>query len=614
MSSESEFLEAYLDVEERESLKKNEVEWRPDTLKRLAQEILKDRRFLIPGLALMLVVATTTVLGPKVFAYAIDHVIISKEKEKLLQVTLLFVAVESLRVIALISQGYLFELLGQNVMHRLRTQLFGHLLRLPLVRYDQNPVGRLVTRVTNDVGSVSEMFSSGFISMFGNLLTIVALLIAMLLVHFKLGLITASVFPLMLIFAWIFSQKLRVAYRNARSKLSALNAFLAENILGMRIVHLFRKQRAHLNRYHEVNEWYSQAQIGTIRVFAYFQPTITWLSGLSMVLAMYFGGNWVKSGEVPVGTLFIIFSYSVALFQPIRELADKWNLFLSGMASADRVFSMLDWVPERGVEQIAHRTDKFGTRGKIEFRNVSFAYPSAPDCLVLKNFSVVIESGMKVGIVGHTGAGKSTFVQLLLRFYEITSGTILIDDRDINTLSLHELRTCFGMIQQDVFLFSGSIDENIRLFDGSVETATALLKIKEDEKLKPLYENLRAMDSTQLIERGTNLSMGERQLMSFFRAVLRNPSIWILDEATANMDSLTELILDEALVSVAQEKTRLLIAHRLATVKDADLILVLHHGQLMESGNHSELLAKQGIYSHLYQVQDEPGKLSSQSV
>lgn len=610
MSSESEFLEAYLDVEEREALKKNEVEWHPNTLKRLTQEILKDRRFLIPGFALMLVVATATVLGPKIFAYAIDHVLISQEKEKLLWITVLFFAVESFRVIALITQGYLFERLGQNVMHRLRTRLFGHLLHLPLVRYDQNPVGRLVTRVTNDVSSVAEMFSSGFISMFGNLITIVALLIAMLLVHFKLGLITASVFPVMLFIAWVFSEKLRIAYRNARSKLSALNAFLAENILGMRIVHLFQKQKSHLSRYHEVNEWYAQAQIGTIRVFAYFQPTITWLSGLSMVLAIYFGGNWVKSGEIPIGTLFVIFSYSVALFQPIRELADKWNLFLSGMASADRVFSLLDWVPEPASEKTLV-VNPAKIRGKIEFRNVSFAYPSAPDRLVLKNFSVVIQPGMKVGIVGHTGAGKSSFVQLLLRFYEITAGSILIDDRDVKTLSLHELRSYFGMIQQDVFLFSGSMDENIRLF----ETSEISDKIEKDPRLKALYENLRSMDSTQLLERGANMSMGERQLISFFRGVLKDPPIWILDEATANMDSLTEARLDEALENVASEKTRLLIAHRLATVKDADLILVLHQGHLMESGTHAALLARRGIYSRLYQVRDdEPAKLSNQSV
>jgi ATP-binding cassette subfamily B protein len=380
-----------------------------------------------------------------------------------------------------------------------------------------------------------------------------------------------------------------------------LNAFLAENILGMKVVHLFNRQPLHRERFSKINEWYTEAQIGSVKVFAYFQPTVTLCSGVAIALVIYFGGNFVREGELPLGILVAYFSYVLALFHPVRELVDKWNIFLSGIASAERIFSILDWPTEQDAESLSQADfSPAKLKGKIVFDQVWFAY--SEENWVLKDFSLVIESGMKVGIVGHSGAGKSTLIGLLMRFYEPQRGRILLDGRDIREWTHRELRAAIGLVQQDVFLFSGSIQENIHLWRSA---SGENLQIPE---VQNLLSKFYGMDSThpekeQLQERGNNLSMGERQLLAFARVVASRPAIWILDEATANVDSESERVLEIALRRASEAKTTLMIAHRLATVRDCDLILTLHKGALIEKGRHSELLQKDGLYARLYRYQ-----------
>lgn len=595
-------LDGYLDVEERDSVRMGQRNfWL------LARHILRQRGPLLGGISMVLLGTGAVLIEPRLFGYAIDEAIVPKDWEKLKGLAILFLFVVCVRASATIAQSYLFELLGQRVTQDLRCQLFSHLQRLPVAIYDKNPAGRLLTRVTNDVAALGEMFSAGFLSMISNILTILGIAIWLIILNPKLGLIALAIFPVMMGLGVYFSKKLSVAYRDARSKLSALNAFLAENLLGMRVVFLFNRQKRHLERFDRINQWYANAQIGTVRLFAFFQPSITWCTGIAMTLVIWFGGQEALQGHIKIGILFAYFSYVLALFQPVREVADKWNTFLSGMASAERIFSILSWTPEleRGSDRKAPEPPA-GIRGHIVFENVWFAYEG--EHWVLKDFSWEIKPGMKVGIVGHTGAGKTTLISLLMRFYEPQKGRILLDGSDLRTYEKRALRSLFGIIQQDVFLFSGSFRDNISLWKGGPGL---------DRADGPVRTVLRSVGhenwwedgtETQLQERGSNLSMGEKQVVAFARALTAEPRIWILDEATANMDSDSERILGTSLERAAQNLTTLLIAHRLATVRMADEILVLHKGVSVERGTHQKLLHLNGLYARLYRYQEAQEK------
>ena len=535
---------------------------------------------------------------------------------------LLFFWVEVVRVGSTLAYGYLFSALGQKVMQDLRLLLFHHLQKLPLSVFDRNPSGRLVTRVTNDISALAEMFSVGFVAIVGNCLVVLGILIWLICLNLKIGLIILSVLPPMIALSIYFSRLLKVAYRDTRSKLSTLNAFFAENILGMRIVHLFNRQARQLERFDRVNQWFTDSQLASVRVFAFFQPTITLFAGLAMALVIVMGGRYALAGELKVGVLVACFSYVLSLFQPMREIADKWNIFLSGMASAERIFSVLEWAPEAEMNDISLCAVPLkGIKGHIVFEGVSFAY--LPDRWVLNNLSAEIKPGSRVGIVGATGSGKTTLIHLLLRFYDPQKGRILLDGKDLRDYDKRSLRACIGMIQQDIFLFSGTLKENIHLWREPVgEKMRTVLRRKsevgsESEWVKPsaaervphsapdAFESLfRTIPSDlKLQERGANLSMGQRQILAFARAASAQPSLWILDEATANIDEQTEKLVEKELRNVSRGSTVILVAHRLATVKDCDQILVLNKGYLIEQGNHAELTRLGGIYAKLQRFQ-----------
>lgn len=576
-----------LDIEEREL---HPIQ--PNTWLRLARLVIQHWKFVLLGAFAILIGTFAALAEPRLFGYAIDEAIVPRKLDLLVRLSGIFLCVITVRMIASISQGYLFEWLGQRVTQELRCMLFSHLHRLQTRDLDRNPAGRLLTRVTNDVASLVEMFSAGMVTMFSNALMVIGILGWLFILDSRLGWIASSVFPILVALSVYFSVKLKVSYRDARSRLSSLNAFFAENLLGMKVIQLFNRKSLHLSRFERLNQWYSDAQIGTIRIFAFFQPSITLAAGVSVALVIWFGGNAARAGDIKVGVLFAYFSYVLSLFQPMRELADKWNVFLSGMASAERIFAILDWPVEQAQQDVELPAQSLtGVKGHIVFENIWFAYDDKH--WVLRDFSLEILPGERIGVVGHTGAGKSTLMSLLMRFYEPQKGRILIDGQDIRLYDRRALRASIGIVQQDVFIFSGSYQDNITFWANT--------------PFKSSFANSELI----LQEKGSNLSMGERQVLAFARVQAAQPQIWILDEATANLDSETELTVQNALETASVGKTTILIAHRLATVRNANRILVLHKGSVVEQGSHQELLAINGLYSRLYRLQESEEELVS---
>jgi ATP-binding cassette subfamily B protein len=577
--------DGYLDSEETESRKIQR-----GATRRLILTMSAHGRLLAAGLTVVAIGAGAALVEPRLFGYAIDDAIVPGDWNRLVQLTLLFFVLISIRVSAMIGQAYLFEALGQAVTQDLRVAVFSRLQRLPLALYDKNPAGRLMTRVTNDIVALAEIFSSGFVMMVSNALLVAGILVWLLVLNVRLGLIAISVFPFMAAATVYFSRRLRISYREARSRLSALNAYLAENLMGMKTVHVFNREPVHKARFAKLNQWYNDAQVSTIRTYALLQPTITTAGGISMALLIWFGGRAALFGGIKVGVLVTYFAYALALFRPMRDMADKWNVFLSGLAAAERIFSVLEWPTELTDSATEAKAAPYDLRGDIVFENVWFAYDG--ERWVLRNVSFSIPAGSRVGIVGHTGSGKTTLISLLMRFYEPQRGRILLDGRDIREYEKRRLRASLAVVQQDAFLFSGSVSENVSLFSGALTArSTAILE-------RSAFDGDRSLS-----ERGGNLSAGERQIVAFARACETGSSIWILDEATANMDSDSEVALQEHLQTASQSKTLVTIAHRLATIRGCDAILVLNKGQLVESGSHSELLSFNGLYARLFRFQ-----------
>lgn len=574
---------------------------------KVLKDLAGEKSSFILGGALVLTGTGATLYEPRLFGRIIDQALIPNDTHLLARLAFLYLGLIAVRVISVIGQQIAFEFLSQRMMQKLRLKVFSLYQTLPIGTYDRTPVGRLITRLTNDTSAMSDMFSSGFVTLFGNLLFIFGSIIWIFSLNWRLALVSVAVLPILVFFSIRFSRKLVTAYRESRMKISALNAFLAENILGMKIVHLFNRISLHNERFRVVNESYAESQVASIKVYAYFQPLITWCSGTGVALVLAFGGAMALgagstieggffSARMTPGELVTFLSFLLALFQPVREVVDKWTTFLSGMTSAERVYSLLDWKTEISTSESTESLAVIpAIRGHIRFENVWFAYEG--ENWILRDFNLEIFPGQKVGVVGHTGAGKTTLISLLLRFYEPQKGKIFIDGREIRDFPKRSLRSRIGIIQQDVFLFSGRIEENIGLWNGreslSEKTASVLKSMGFNKDLSLLLD-----------ERGSNLSMGERQILSFARVLEKEPDLWILDEATSNVDSGTEVQIGEALDRATKGKTLLMIAHRLSTIRKSDLILVLHKGQLVESGTHEVLLRSEGYYSKLYRYQE----------
>jgi ATP-binding cassette subfamily B multidrug efflux pump len=506
----------------------------------------------------------------------------------------LFVLVGGFAV--LYTQMVLMNVMGQYIMYDLRKQIFGHLQRLDVQFFDRNPVGRLMTRVTTDVDALNEMFTAGFVAIFGDIFVLLGIVSVLFWMNWRLALVLFSITPLIIMVSIWFRSGARVTYRQVRARIAAINAFLQEHLSGMSTVQLFNREEAEARKFDELNERHRTANIDAIFYYAVFYPVIELIETVGVALIVWYGGGKVIQGTLSVGALVAFFQYSQRFYQPISDLSEKYNILQSAMAASERIFKLLD----TPVKIRDEATEHVVTPETIEFRNVWFAYHE-PEW-VLKNVSFTVRRGERVALVGHTGAGKTTVTSLLLRFYEPQRGEILINGIDIRRFSLEELRRLFAIVQQDFFLFTGNVADNISLGDPEIspeQIRTAATRVQADRFISRLPEGYAA----QVRERGAGLSVGEKQLLSFARALAFNPPVLILDEATSSIDTETELLIQEAIHTLLEGRTSIVIAHRLSTIRSADTILVFHHGEIRERGTHEELMQTEGLYRKLYEIQ-----------
>lgn len=568
-------------------------------LRNLWGYVRKHRGLLVLAGLLIGFSTATSILTPWLLGYAVDHVIISKKKELITTFALILLFTNLMQSVSMVFRSYVLALLGQRTMHQLRQDLLAKFQFYSVAEFNRNPAGKLVTRLVNDTSSLQDLFSNGIALALGNIAVIGGTLFWLLVLDFRLGLICIGVFPVMAVLTRFLGKRIHESYRSSRASLSRMNAFLAENISGMWIIQLFNKQNTFNDRFQFVSQAYTKAQLSTVRNFAYLQPSITILSSLSMALLIWFGGLQSIEGKVSLGLLVAFMSYLQALYAPIRDITEKYNILVAAMASCERIFEFMDLPEESGVRAKRRNFDKLDFRGDIEFKNVSFRYDEASPW-ILQDVHFKVKRGQKVGIVGHTGAGKTTLSALLMRFYDTTKGAILVNGHDISCLSdKRTLRHQVGYIQQEPFLFSGTIEDNLMLWH---EDRKAVFENLPDFVKAPFQSGALKLNK-KIYERGANLSCGERQIISFVRALVQDPKILILDEATAHIDLLTEQWIERVSAELFKDRTVIIIAHRLSTLRSTDKILVMDHGVLVEEGPHEDLLKQNSCYRKLYDIQ-----------
>lgn len=555
----------------------------------------------LTGFAVLLLLAGAglALVGPALTQRALDIAIPARDTGLLGTLALLFLAALVLEFLVEYGQTLLTTYLGQRVMYDLRMQIFGHLQRLSISYFDRNPVGRLMTRVTSDVETLNELFSSGVVTVFGDVFTLLAIMAMMLWIDWRLALVTFAVIPLVWLTARIFRRRVRQAFGDIRVRLARLNAFLQERLSGMRVVQLFGREADSAAQFAQLNQDHLEAHRRSITIYAVFFPVVELLTAVAMALLLYYGGLRALGGTITVGVLAAFIQLTRRFFQPLQDLSEKFNLLQSAMASSERVFALLDQ-PVTVLEPVNPMKLAEPVRGEVRFEGVWFRYRQEGPW-VLRDVSFTASPGQTIALVGHTGAGKTTIVNLLLRFYDPDRGRILIDGVDIRQLSTSDLRSLIGFVQQDLFLFAGDIQHNLTL-DAPI-TPEAARQAARRVGADRFIERLPAGYDHRLGERGRSLSVGERQLLSFARALALDPTILVLDEATSSVDAQAEGQIQVAIAELMTGRTSLVVAHRLSTILHADEILVLQHGEIRERGSHRELLAQQGLYERLYQLQ-----------
>jgi ATP-binding cassette subfamily B protein len=529
---------------------------------------------------------------------AIDDYLGPKDLNGLTDIVLLFGAVLVIGAAVRYAQTYLTIWVGQKVLHDIRRQVFAHLQRLNLAFYDKNPVGRLVTRVTSDVNTLNEMFSSGVVTIIGDLFTLALIVGALLHYNWQLALITFAVVPLLVAATFIFRAKVRNVYRQVRARVARINAFLQENVTGIKVVQLFCQEDRTYKKFEQINVSLRAAHFRSIYYYATFFPVVEIISTLAVGMVLYFGGFKIESGQLTFGELVAFITLVEMFYRPIRDLSEKYNILQASMASSERIFSLLDTEPAIVSPAKPQKLER--CTGRIEIENLWFAYNN--DDWVLKDVSFTVEPGQKVAIVGATGAGKSSLISLLYRFYDYQRGAIKLDGIELKQMDIDSLRSHLALVLQDVFVFSGDIAGNVRLRDKNIsdeQVREALHRVGFERFLRRLGDDI----TSEVRERGATLSTGQKQLLSFARALAHDPDILILDEATSSVDTETETLIQSALEQLFEGRTSIIVAHRLSTIEKADRILVLHHGELRESGTHKELMQQRGIYHKLYQLQ-----------
>jgi ATP-binding cassette subfamily B protein len=581
--------------------------------RRLMKYLWPYRWQVVVAVSMTLGVAFMGSLGPYLFHIAVDHFIVPGAAHSIPRniaaigiVWLVLAYLGSLLANFGLqyAQVRIMQSVGQKTMYDLRKEIFEHLQRLPMSFFDSSPVGRLVTRATTDVDALNDLFASGVVAMLNDFVQLFGLAVFLLAWHPLLALATLSPLPFMIVLTYFFRNRVRDANRGIRTAIARINGFLQEHISGMSIVQLFNRERKARKQFAELNRIHMEAYKDAIDAFSFFFPAVEFLSMSGIALLFWVAGVRVVGGTIAVGVLISFMMYAQSFFRPIQDLSEKFNILQAAMAASERVFKLLD-EPVTITSPATVRTLS-APRGEIEFRNVWFAYTGGANPTdenwVLRDVSFRVEPGQTLAIVGHTGAGKTTIIQLLLRFYDIQRGHILLDGVDIREMDLHELRRMFGIVLQDPFLFTGTLESNVRLGTAKIDRAATESALKE-VGLGPFVESLAKGVETPVTERGGTLSVGQRQLVSFARALAHDPKFLILDEATSSVDTKTELLIREALDRLLTGRTSVVIAHRLSTIQHAHRILVFHKGRLREQGSHQELLLVRGIYYRLYQLQ-----------
>ena len=581
--------------------------------RRLLAYLRPYRGSVVLALVLTILVGPLEIVGPYLFGYGVDQYIVPASGgfiplptalRGLQFIVLGFLAALVLSFAVQYLQARIMQYVGQRTLYDLRKDIFEHLQRLPVSFYDRSPVGRLVTRATTDVDALNDLFAAGIAAMANDAVVLAWIGAVMLKMNWRLALATFGVLPLIGVATWLFRGRVREANRRIRTAIARINAFLQEHISGMSVVQLFNRERKARDQFAVFNRLHMEAYKDAILAFALFYPAVELLSMAAIGVVFWYGGLQSFAGFVKVGVLITFMQYGQRFFRPIQDLSEKFNILQSAMAASERIFKLLD--EPVTITAPAHPETLVDPRGEIEFRNVWFSYRNAADPSdedwVLRDVSFRVAPGQSIAIVGHTGAGKTTLISLLLRFYDVQRGQILLDGVDIRRLDLAELRRNFGIVLQDPFLFTGTIESNVRLGTAGIDRY-AVERAVDEIGLGAFVRSLPEGVATPVNERGSTLSVGQRQLISFARALAHNPRFLILDEATSSVDTKTELQIREALDRLLEGRTALVIAHRLSTIQHADRILVFHKGRLREQGAHQELLAQHGIYYRLYQLQ-----------
>ncbi|MBC8367353.1 ABC transporter ATP-binding protein [bacterium] len=569
-------------------------------MRRLLAYLRPQRGRVVIAVVLLALGAGLGLAGPYLVKVAIDDGILAGNQGILLTVALLYLLFLGLEYAVAYGQAIVVAMLGQRFMYDLRMQLFAHMEKLSIRFFDRNPVGRLVTRMTGDVETLNEMFTGGLIAIFGDVFLLVGIMIFLLILNWRLALVTFSVLPFISIFTLFFRTRLRANFREVRKRIAAINAYLQERLSGISVIQIFGREESSLESFRELNQKHTKAHLDTVFNFSVFWPLVELTASVSIALILWYGGLRVMGGDasISLGALAAFIQYARRFFQPISDLSEKFNIMQAAMAASERVFGILDTVPEIRAPKDPVAMPE--CKGEIKFEGLHFHYEE--EKAVLRGLDLHVKPGERLAMVGLTGSGKTTLLSLLLRFYDPVKGRILLDDVDLRQLAPGDLRRHLALVQQDVFLFPGTVAENIHLGDPKIsmdrvrEAAETVGAHRFIERMSEGYE-------TRLEERGGGLSTGQKQLIAFARALAFDPAILILDEATSSVDSETEQWIQEGLERLLTGRTSLTVAHRLSTIRAADRIIVMHHGELLEEGRHEELLRKDGLYRHLYELQ-----------
>ena len=567
-------------------------------MKRLLKYLRPYRRHVVLGILMSITVSAMEAVRPWFTKHAVDVNIAQRDAHGLLMTAIAFFGVLLVRAFIQYANSYLTQWIGQKTILDLRMQLFEHLQQLSLKFYDRNPIGRLITRVTNDIEVLNEMFSSGIVMVFSDVFTIIGILWFMFSMSWQLAVVSLSVLPLLFYGTFLFRKKAREAYREVRLQLARINTFMQEHITGMTVDQIFNREQKSFDKFSGVNALHRDANIKSILYYSFFYPGVELIGALAVGLIIWYAGIDALGGSITIGTVMAFLQFNEMFWRPIRDLSEKYNIMQTAMASSERIFKLLD---DRSlIDNPKIPVPLRDVRGEIEFRNVWFAYIDEEG--VLKDVSFTIKPGETVAFVGHTGAGKTTIISLFSRFYELDRGQILIDGIDIRSVNKEDLRKHMAIVLQDVFLFSGDIKSNINLGNDeiSIDRIKAAARVVGAHRF---IERLPGQYDEEVKERGATLSVGQKQLISFARALAYNPRVLILDEATSSVDTETETIIQQAIRKLLQGRTSIVIAHRLSTIQRANKIIVMHKGEIREMGTHQELLALEGIYYKLYRLQ-----------